>query len=105
MGRQDRILDVLRGTALLAACLFTSGRFHEGFLLSSCASRLAMAAMLHRMSWPFINAEDGQQQARWLSISKQPAQLLPPVKSMSEVADRVYASSQWLPYSIPRQIG
>jgi hypothetical protein len=90
MGRQDRILDVLRGTALLAACLFTSGRFHEGFLLSGCASRLAMAAMLHRMSFPFFCAEDGQQQARWRSVPNRPAQLLPPARSMADVADRVY---------------
>lgn len=91
----DRLMDSMRAAMLLSAYSFTSGRFHEGWILSGVAVRIVHSTGLHQI--PSL--------VHRIPPSKNPflrskVYLLPPAEDPIELGERVHTF--WCIYAVDR---
>ncbi|KDQ07874.1 hypothetical protein BOTBODRAFT_38435 [Botryobasidium botryosum FD-172 SS1] len=92
LAQADRLLDFIRGSALLARYYAFRGRFVESVDAISTCAKFTMACGLHKITSRVWN-EHGAERARQNS-------LLPPPTDSIEVADRMYTF--WMVFLIER---
>ncbi|ORY20914.1 hypothetical protein BCR39DRAFT_554526 [Naematelia encephala] len=91
----DRLLDCLKASMLLSAYSFTSGRFHEGWLLAGLGVRMVLSTGLHQIGSNVLRPEPPKN-----PLLRNRVFLLPPPEDALELGERIHTF--WCIYAIDR---
>ncbi|WVR07980.1 hypothetical protein IAU60_005023 [Kwoniella sp. DSM 27419] len=97
----DRLLDATRASTLLAIYKYSKARYHEGWMMTGQAARLAISCGLHQIKssvWkPPITTEET---ADLSGIMRHRSYVVPPAKDPVEHGERIW--SLWTIYATDR---
>ncbi|WVW86826.1 hypothetical protein I302_108881 [Kwoniella bestiolae CBS 10118] len=91
IGMADRLLDATRASTLLAIYKFSKARYHEGWMMTGQAARLALSCGLHQIpssvykptNLPHLNAD-------LVGMMRHRSYVLPPPKDAIELGERIW---------------
>ncbi|WWC95459.1 hypothetical protein V866_002323 [Kwoniella sp. B9012] len=91
IGMADRLLDATRASTLLAIYKYSKARYHEGWMMTGQAARLAVSCGLHQIpssvfkpsNLPHLNAD-------LVGMMRHRSYVLPPPKDAIELGERIW---------------
>nr|XP_019009262.1 uncharacterized protein I206_05910 [Kwoniella pini CBS 10737]OCF48043.1 hypothetical protein I206_05910 [Kwoniella pini CBS 10737] len=117
IGMADRLLDATRASTLLAIYKFSKARYHEGWMMTGQAARLAISCGLHQIPSSVYKPPTGPNvNADLAGMMRHRSFVLPPPKDAIDLGERIWVfwsiyttdrcgsiSTQWPP-AIPDDI-
>lgn len=115
----DKLLDAIRASSILAVYKYSIARYHEGWMMSGQAARLAISCGLHQIQssvWKSNNNKSYEMVADLGGLMRHRSYILPPPVDAVEHGERIWAfwsifvvdrcgsiSTQWVP-AIPDDV-
>ncbi|OCF77881.1 hypothetical protein I204_01884 [Kwoniella mangroviensis CBS 8886] len=91
IGMADRLLDATRASTLLAIYKYSKARYHEGWMMTGQAARLAVSCGLHQIPSSVFKASNlPQLNADLVGMMRHRSYVLPPPKDATELGERIW---------------
>ncbi|KAK8849759.1 hypothetical protein IAR55_005094 [Kwoniella newhampshirensis] len=87
----DRLLDACRASTILAVYKFSKARYHEGWMMTGQAARLAISCGLHHIQSSVFKPVQPSPNADLEGMMRHRSYVLPPAKDPIEHAERIWA--------------
>ncbi|WWD20388.1 hypothetical protein CI109_104864 [Kwoniella shandongensis] len=87
----DRLLDACRASTILAVYKYSKARYHEGWMMTGQAARLALSCGLHQISSSVFKPVTPSPHADLVGMMRHRSYVIPPAKDAIEHAERIWA--------------